>query len=379
MKIRKSVIIIPGIILLLVIMYLLSPLYIRRALIYLTPGIDDYHIFNNRTVASPTPIPWSKSSGYNTYEMNSRDEEVFKEFKSTALVVIHNDSLLYEKYWEGYSDTSRTNSFSVAKSIVGLLTGCAIDDGFIKNVDQPVYEILPEFGNTENDRKLTIRHLLTMSSGLDWDESYSSLFSTTTKAYYGNDIKNLVLGLHVIQTPGKVFEYMSCNTQLLALILNKVTGMPLSYYASKKLWQPMNAEFPAFWSLDKIAGNEKAYCCFNSTAKDFARIGSLILHKGNWNGRQLVPENYMNQFLSTASGLKNKSGKNVDFYCFQVWCTSYKGHQIHYARGILGQYIIVIPDKKIVIVRLGKKRSGKGSIHPPDMLHYVDFGLKLVK
>ena len=366
------------VVLLLALTYLISPLYLRRALIYLNPGIDDYHIFHNRTVSSDSPDPWKKSLNFNKYNLTSEDEKIFSKFNSTAFIVIHNDSLLFEKYWQGYSDSSHTNSFSVAKSVVGLLIGCAIDDSLIKSIDQPVYEFLPEFGKIPADRKLSIRNLLTMSSGLDWGESYSSPFSQTTNAYYGDDIRKLVLGLHVTKTPGQVFKYLSCNTQILALIIEKVTHKHLSEYASQKLWQPMNAEFPAYWSLDKKDGEEKAYCCFNSAARDFARIGKLLLNLGNWNGKQLVSKKYMEEFLSPASYLLDDKGKSVDFYGFQSWIINYKGLKINYARGILGQYIMVIPEKKLVIVRLGKKRHSEAGKHHPDMFTYIDFALKLL-
>lgn len=153
----------------------------------------------------------------------------------------------------------------MAKSIVSLAIGAAIDDGFIKDVDQPVSDFYPEFQGY-NGKPLTLRHLLTMSAGVDFDEAYSSPFSPTTKLYYGDDLQQIAFGMKEIEEPGVNFIYQSGVTQLLAFIVEKATGENISSYVSRKFWTPMNAEEDALWSLDKKDGIEKAYCCFNSNA-----------------------------------------------------------------------------------------------------------------
>jgi len=361
-----------------VIIYFALPYYLRQTLIYMNPGIEDYTIFNNRTVDAGSVQPWNISLSYNQAKISTETEKSLDEMRTVAYLVIHNDSILYEKYGEGYSDSSRSNSFSVAKSIVSLLIGCAIDEGKIHSIQQPVSDFIPEFGVLEKDKKLKIIHLLTMSSGLNWDESYTSPFSKTTKAYYGKDLKKLVTNLHVVEEPGIINKYLSCNTQLLAMILEKATGKTLSEYASEKLWKPLGAEHSAYWSLDKKDGEEKAFCCFSTNARDFARIGQLILNKGKWKGRQIVSESFINESISVDTFLKDKKGKPVDFYGYSWWIMYYKGLKIPYARGILGQYIIVIPEKNLVIVRLGEKRSHEKRLHPPDIFTYIDFALKLL-
>jgi CubicO group peptidase (beta-lactamase class C family) len=361
------------------IVYFISPYYVRRALVYMKPGIDDYKIFQNRKIPAGKPQPWNLSSHYNTIRLSADDEKFFEKFKTIAFLIIQNDSLIYEKYSDGYSDSSFSNSFSVAKSIVGLLIGCAIDEGKIHSIDEPVSDFLPQFKRTASDKKLTIRHLLTMSSGLNWDEKYASLFSKTTEAYFGNDLKKLIGKLDVVETPGRIHRYLSCNTQILAFIIEKATGKKLSEYASEKLWRPLGAEHPAIWSLDSKEGEEKAYCCFNTNARDFARIGQLIINKGKWNGTRIVSEKYISESISPDTFLKDIKGLKVKHYGYQWWMIEYKGYHIPYARGILGQYIIVIPDKKAVIVRLGKKRSQNKKNHPSDLYEYIDFALKILK
>ena len=166
-----------------------------------------------------------------------------------------------------------------------------------------------------------------------------------------------MLDLRVVNTPGVEFNYISSNTELLAFIVQKATGTTLSNYASQKLWKPIGAEMDVQWSLDHKDGDEKAYCCFYATARDFARIGKLFLNKGKWNGKQVVSEEYVNACITPAPISDN--GKPNTTYGFQWWLTDYRGMKIFYARGILGQYIFVIPDLNLVFVRLGHKRGEK--------------------
>jgi CubicO group peptidase (beta-lactamase class C family) len=143
---------------------------------------------------------------------------------------------------------------------------------------------------------------------------------------------------------------------LLGLIVEKATGKSLSRYASEKLWQPLGAEHPALWSTDKKDGVEKAFCCFNSNARDFARIGQLMLDSGRWKGNEIISPDYYAQSI-TPCNIPDNSGQPVNYYGYQWWlCPSFPG--VFYARGILGQYIIIIPSKNMVVVRLGHKRSG---------------------
>ena len=265
--------------------------YLFKAAWYYTADIDDYKIFDNNIVQTGRPQPWMKAAGYNKIVYpESLDQKLAKD-KTIALAVIKNDSLLFEKYWSGYSDTSRSGSFSVAKSITSLLIGAALKEGKIKSLDQHVNDFIPEFKEGLK-AKLTIKHLLTMSSGSNWNESYSDPFSVTTEAYYGKDLYKTATSVKIIKEPGTYHLYQSGNTQLLGLILEKATGKTLSEYASEKIWQPIGAEHPALWSTDKKGGYEKAYCCFNSNVRDFARIGQLMLDSGKWKGVPIIDSAY---------------------------------------------------------------------------------------
>ncbi len=327
--------------------------YLFKAVLYNFADIDDYKVFSNDTVAIGTPQPWPlQKSDANAPAADI--QEVLDELRTVALVKIVDGAIVYEKYWDGYSDSSLSNSFSMAKSITSLLIGAAIKEGRIKSVDDKVSEYLPGF--TEgNAAALTIRNLLTMSSGSNWSESYANPLSVTTEAYYGSDLEKTMQALSFPQMPGTLHEYKSGDTQWLGMILKAVTGKTVSAYAAEKLWQPIGAENPALWSTDKPGGLEKTYCCFNTNARDFARIGQLMLDSGRWKGEPIIDSAYFSQSI-TPCLINDAAGTPVNYYGFQWWI--YPGEeQIFYARGILGQYIIVLPSRKTIVVRLGHKRS----------------------
>ncbi len=341
-----------------IVLWATGNIYLYKALFYNYVNIDDLNLFPVRTVEAGKGEPWPLGNDYNKQPLNPELKNTLEMYESVAFLVVKNDSIRSEFYWDGYGSNSFSNSFSVAKSIVSILVGIAIDEGKIKNPDQPVCDFLPDFCDGEN-KQLTIRHLLMMSSGLNWDESYTSLFGPTTKAYYGTDLYEQMTSLDVVTAAGKQLNYMSSNTQLLAFILEKATGTTLSEYASEKLWKPIGAEMDAQWSLDHTEGHEKAYCCFYSNARDFARIGKLYLQKGQWNGKQIVSSEYVNQSIAPAPVSDNNAANTI--YGYQWWLTEHSGYKVFYARGILGQYIFVIPDLNIVMVRLGHKRGEKSA------------------
>ncbi len=353
--------------------------YMFKALVYNYVDIDDIELFHNRKIEASNGVEWPFAKEYNKKPMPTELRKELENFKSVAFLVIKNDSLLYENYWEQYTDTSLSNSFSMAKSFVSVMIGIAIQEGKIKSIDQPVGDFIPEY-KTGTRAQLTIRHLLTMSAALSWDEGYASLTSPVTEAYYGTDLFKLVKSLEVVGTPGKNFNYQSSATELLSIVLANATNKSLSEYASEKLWQPLQAMHAAEWSLDHEQGREKAYCCFYSNARDFARIGSLYLHDGNWKGKQLVDTAWV-RASTTPAPMLDESKPNEE-YGYQWWIGNYSGKKIFYCRGILGQYIVVIPDEHIVFVRLGHKRDeikGKGHSTLNDLPLYVKGVLDWIK
>jgi len=331
-------------------------LYLFEAVWYNFADIDDYKKFTNNPVVTGEPQPWDLSGDYNKNPLPAGLRKTLEDLETVAVLAIRNDSIVQEYYWDGYSDSSLSGSFSMAKSITSLLVGAALKEGKIQSLEEPVGNYLPEF-KTGEKAKVRIVDLLTMSSGSNWDESYANPFSVTTELYYGHNAYKTAVGVSIIHPPGTLHVYKSGDTQLLGLVLEKATGKSLSAYASEKLWQPMGAQHAALWSTDDVGGNEKAYCCFNSNARDFARLGRLMLDSGRWKGNEIIPmEYYLNSIKPCM--IPDSHGERCMYYGYQWWIVP-SHPDIFYARGILGQYVIVIPSKKMILVRLGKKRSSQ--------------------
>ncbi|MCC7525603.1 MAG: serine hydrolase [Chitinophagaceae bacterium] len=345
--------------------------YLYKAIAFNFADIDDYTIFNNRTVTAGQPVPWKISSDYGKISVPDSLDQYLESLQSVGLLLIKNREILVEKYWKGYSDSSLSNSFSIAKSITGLLIGAAIHEGKIASVQDPVSKYLPEFSAGEKS-KVKIVDLLMMSSGSDWNESYANPFSETTELYYGNNVYKTATRVNIIKEPGTLHVYKSGDTQLLGLIVEKATGKSLSEYASEKLWRPLGAKHDALWSIDQPNGNEKAYCCFNSNARDFARIGQLMLDSGKINGNAVIDSAFFRNSV-TPCNIPDEENKPCNYYGYQWWIIPGRP-DIFYARGILGQYIICIPARNIIIVRLGEKRDEKINNVPKEVTALIRWG-----
>jgi CubicO group peptidase (beta-lactamase class C family) len=364
--------------LVLVITVMMLPDYTRRALIYMHADVDDYLIFSNDTVrATRQARLWVENpSGHVSFGSELADSVL--SFQPLAMLIALDDTLLFEEYYNGHTATSISNTFSVTKSIVSLLAGIALREGSIRSIDDKVSKYLPDFTATSPGRPLTIRHLLEMSTGLDYQEVYTSPFGTTTRSYYGSDIDRQMLGLNFREEPGMVYDYVGAGTQLLAMVLEQATGKPMATLAEEKLWGPLQAENDALWSKDRKDGMVKAFCCFTATARDLARLGRLVCNGGVWNGDTLISREFYDKILSPSLHLTHNA-EAVDFYSLQWWLAEWEGYRIVYARGIRGQYIITIPELNLVMVRLGNIRSTvyQGE-HPSDLFLYVRMALMAV-
>lgn len=335
-----------------------------------TAFIDDHTYFENDTIiASSHPQPWPKHKNYNTVEATGNLSEVNKNLGTIAFLIIKNDSIWYEKYAENYSNNSQTNSFSMAKSITSALLGKAIKDGYIKSLDEHVAHYYPKFA----DSKMTVGDLSSMASGLNWEESYKSPFSITARSYYDDDLAETMLTLDVTETPGKEFKYLSGNTQLLAMVIEKATNKKLANYLSESFWEPMGFENPALWQVDDEENRLiKAYCCLASNARDFARFGKLYKDNGNWNNKQLLDSTFV------AMSIRPRFSESPE-YGYGFWLSDFMDKEIFVMRGILGQYVITIPEDDLIIVRLGHQRGKrKGKPFTSDFYTYVEEAYKMI-
>jgi CubicO group peptidase (beta-lactamase class C family) len=330
-----------------------------------TATIEDYQYFENRIIENGEAVQWPEASDYNKEEISPALRARLEQNQSIAFTVIQNDSILYETYWGIGSRTSRTNSFSMAKSVVGMLIGVAIQEGYIESIDQKITDFITEYDRpgTHYNTEVTIKHLLTMSSGMDWHEDYYNPFGVTAEAYFTQNLTDLMLSIDFTEKPGEKWHYQSGSTQLMGLIIERATGQKLSEYLSTKLWKPLNATDSADWMIDKEDGIEKAYCCINSNALDFARFGQLYLDGGKWNGVQLIDSAFVTATLSP--DLEPHYG-----YSWWLYDTQYK-YPAYAMRGVNGQYVIIIPALDLVAVRLGHKREAHFNKSTLDLDFYV--------
>ncbi|WKW46306.1 serine hydrolase [Myroides sp. JBRI-B21084] len=332
-----------------------------------TAFLKDYTYFNNREIKNGTAQPWYISKNYNKIATTDKLNKTHKELQTTSFLIIKNDSIFHESYFDIGKEDSKTNSFSMAKSIVTSALGKAIDLGMIQSLDTKVIDFLPELTG-KFAKEVTVGDLASMASGQKWDENYYGPTSITTQAYFKTDLRALMLSLPIDKKPGQEFIYQSGDTQLLAMVLEKATKMTIADFVSKYFWKPMGMEHDALWQIDqKDTGIEKAYCCIASNARDFARFGKLYLQNGKWNGKQIISSAFIQKSI-------NPRFKNSPQYGYGWWLSNYKNKHIYYMRGHLGQFTIVIPEDELIIVRLGHIKGLQTTTdpHSNDLYVYID-------
>ncbi|OYX24672.1 MAG: serine hydrolase [Flavobacteriales bacterium 32-35-8] len=336
-----------------------------------TAFIDDYPYFENDTIKKGNnPQPWPLHKNYNTAKETEKLSKVNTDWGTIAYVIIKNDSVWFEKYYDGFNAESKTNSFSMAKSITTSLLGKAIMEGHIKSLDQPISDFYPEYNNT----KTTVGDLASMASGLDWVENYTGPFSVTARANYAADLEKTILNQKIVKTPGKSFEYLSGNTQLLGMIIQKATGKTLSNYLSESFWKPLGATENALWELDDDENRlAKAFCCISSNAKDFARFGKLYKDYGKWNGKQILDSAFVVKSVTPRF-------KESPQYGYGWWMKDVGDKHFFMMRGHLGQYVIVEPSDNVIIVRLGHRKSPDSGVgqFSDDITVYIEEAYKMM-
>lgn len=330
-----------------------------------TATITDKKFFELDTIRATAGKKWFYHPKASETKLSDTLHNLLESTGTAAFIVVKRGVIHYENYWPPYDSESRTNSFSMAKSITTMLVQIAIQNGQIPSWDTPLINYLPELKGPYRE-ELTLRHLSEMTAGLHWEEDYHGPFDITAQTYYGDHIEKLMLKKVPTEIePGTEFEYSSGATQYLAMALKKATGQSLSAYAEKHLWKPLQAEGKAYWHQDDVDGMAIAYCCFNARALDFARFGALMANYGRYNGKQIVDEDFM-RYAST--------GQAVPHYGQSFWIVSHKfGTPVFTMRGFLGQYIVAIPEKQLTFVRLGERRyPKKDGKHPADFLFMIE-------
>jgi CubicO group peptidase (beta-lactamase class C family) len=339
-------------------------------------------VFPKRDVsASTSPAPFTQGTAIAlpasfAHVSASENTQAFLERSdTTSLFVLKHGKIVYENYFKGANRDSRFTSWSVAKTFVGTLAGIALAEGKIKSLDDRAVIYLPELQGKEYGNS-TIRSLLQMSSGVQFDETYHHPLSDINWFFYrtfilGQRADRVVQGRERYAPPSSEFRYISSDTQLLGAIVARVYAKPLAKVLEEKIWQPLGMEQSAFWSIDRDRddGQEIGFCCLNATARDFAKLGQLYLQNGQWQGKQLLSSAWVALATKpTESWQQPEENDPHDLgYALKWWIPGWKkGEQQteFLARGVWGQHIYVNTAKQVVIVRTSVDPNANANTSP---------------
>lgn len=335
-------------------------------------------IFWPREIASASPVrALSKASEAFAvrYEHGGRSftiEDILARQRITGLLILKDEAIIYEAYQYDRTASSKFASFSMAKTVVGLLTGIAASEGRIASLDDPATKYAPDLQDTVY-AKTSVRDLLRMSSGAKWSDhvvvgqpnDVGQLSADTYFRRARGGASSLRRVRESVAAPGTVFNYSSADTFALGLVVRGAIGGDLGAYAAEKLWKPMGAEAPASWLTD-WSGVEAAYCCLNARLRDYGRLGMLLAADGEYNGRQIIPREFLLDATDPARQpeyLKPRKATPFFGYGYQTWLYPYRTRTFQ-ARGLLGQEIIVQPSSRIVVVITSALRTPHV---PPDI------------
>lgn len=347
--------------------------YLGRWVWWNRSDIGDLHRFPSRPIPDgPSTFTFAPSpASFDPVVDVERDgraervrlDDLARETGTTALLVVRRDTLLFERYYGGHGRDSLSTSFSVAKSVTGLLAGIAVDEGIFRSVDDPVTDYLPELARRDpRFRRVTLRHLLDMRSGIAFRD-HDLPWGDKARAYYDPHLRERVLEeIEIEGAPGEEWVYNTYNPILVGLALERASGESVAEFTSSRLWFPLGAEYPASWSTDGlVAPLEKMESGLNARAVDFAKIGRLVQARGAPGGRRIVSERWID--ASTRGdpdcGLEGFRPRDL---CYRLgWWVTPAGDGRRWtveARGHLGQYIAVFPENRVVMVRFGREIGG---------------------
>lgn len=355
-----------------------SPEYVRRVLAWGESDQGDY--LNNFPLksleASPEPFIFVRATDETRVRsafaagFGVSDLDTFLiESETQAFIVIKDDAVLYEKYFNGAGRDSMLTSFSTAKSFDSALIGIAIDEGFIVSVDDPITDYLPEMAERDGRfAEITIRDLLNMSSGLSYQEMRWALFNgdDPLTTYYTDQREIAIENTEIVDKPGEYFLYNKYHPQLLGIILERSTGVSVTEFTQTRLWDRLGMEFDGAWALDsEVSGFEKMEAGLNARAIDYAKLGRLFLEDGQWDGDQVVSADWVQQSV-TVDPSNDRSdyypegwGQEIysdgsGYYNFMWYGRLRDGQASDFAaEGDHGQFIYVSPANNVIVVRNG--------------------------
>ena len=299
------------------------------------------------------PRPLKRAENVSDQGLNSLLNAFLDSNRNTGLLVLKGDTIVAERYQYARTAEHRFASASMAKTVLGMLVGIAVHEKKIASVDDKAEQYVPALkGHPYGE--VSIRHLLTMSSGIEWKETWGGLRDEGTRLVENTIWRKTEGGADTVinfkreVAGGKRFNYASGDSQTLGLVLRAAVGMPLAQYLSEKIWQPMGAEANATWLIDK-GGYEMGYCCLNATLRDYGRFGLLLANGGARDGRQIIPAEWV-KAATTASApyLRVGFATSNNGYGYQTWLIDHEGRFA--ALGVRGQAIYIDPHTKVVVV-----------------------------
>jgi CubicO group peptidase (beta-lactamase class C family) len=340
--------------------------YVYRAYAWGDSDIFDYEKFPFREIQNAgEPFRFKQALTSEGWLPPEGFDRLLEASGTTAFLAVRDDTLLYEGYFNGFQRDSWFTSFSVAKSFDSALIGLAISEGLIGGVNDTVVTYLPELAGRGLDG-LTIRNLLKMDCGVRYEESdladFLSMQADDSKTYYLPDLRALALTIRPSREPiGSCFRYNNYYPILEGMILERVTGMPVSAYLQDRLWTQLGMEYPATWSINEAGdGLEKMESGINARAVDYAKFGRLYLNLGRWEGKQILPEAWVVESTAPEAGEDrpqtggDRYSELDGYYQYHWWGTRRQDGLYDFAAaGHLGQYIFVRPDQNLILVRFG--------------------------
>jgi len=361
--------------------YLAYPVeYINRVLRVGDADVYDYQKLLERPLdASNSPFEFSLNLDEDRIRTHFEAVSGMDDFDSflaknrtQAFIVIQNDNILYEQYFNGASRETIVTSFSIAKSFTSALVGIAVSEGHIHSVNDPITDYLPELAERDPAFKnITIRNLLMMSSGIKYAE-FPFFNGDDIKTYYYPNLRELALeDTQIVGLPGEKFLYNNYHPLLLGMIIERATGTSVANYLQEKIWKPIGMQYPGSWSLDEN-GFEKMESGINARAVDFAKFGRLFLYNGNWNGVQVVPAGWVAESTQAEPSVDYANYYYDDFifangqgyYKYMWWGLQRDAHTYDFiAWGNKGQYIYVSPQKNLIVLRFGESYGEFGGSH----------------
>ena len=319
-------------------------------------------LFPARTITAPKqPIQLPRAAAepvirYGFAGLDLTLDDYLNRRPVTGLLIAKDNRILVERYQYGRTDTDRLTSFSMAKSVVGLLIGIAVKEGAIRSVDDLAETYVPGLKETEYGRT-PIKALLTMSSGVAFSEDYanrsSDIYTLARLTLEQNPAGSLAAVKQFNNrrsAPGATFSYSSAESLVLGLVLAAATKRTVSEYAAEKLWQPLGAEANATWVID-ATGQEVTFAYINAVLRDWARLGMMLANRGNWFGKTVVPEDWLAASATNAVATESPLVK----YGYQIW---YSADTTRFSlRGLRGQFVLVDPGLKLVLVQTALSTS----------------------